>query len=138
MAKHCLTDAYLSSNGVDLSDHLESVQYELGINSQAAAAMSELQDYDMPGTRTVSPIQATFYQDFAASEVWATHNALWTNRTTFSLIVKPTSGADSSTNPAFMIDVFIERMGAVTGSRGQRHMVGITYKPAGALTIDVT
>lgn len=138
MAKHVLTDVYVSVNGTDLSDHVESVQYVSGINPQPAAAMSELQDYDMPGTKFISPIQVTFYQDFAASETYATLQTLHTNRSTVSLIVKPTSAADSATNPAFTMDVFVASLGFVTGARGERHMTQAVFQPAGALTIDVS
>lgn len=138
MAKHVLYDAFVSVNGTDMSDHVESVEFTLGINPQAAAAMSEAQDYDMPGTQTISPIVVNYYQDYAASETWATHKALYTGRSTFALIVKPTSGADAATNPAFTITVFVASLGAVNGTRGQRHMTQVTYQPAGALAIDET
>ena len=138
MAKHVLIDAFVSVGGTDMSDHVESVQFTTGINPQAAAAMSETQDYDMAGTITVSPITVTFYQDFAASETYATLQTLVTNRSTATLIVKPTSAADSATNPAFTITVFVASFGFVTGSRGERHMSQAVFQPAGALTIDVT
>lgn len=138
MAKHILYDASVTVNGTDLSDHVESVEYTLTINEQAAAAMSEDEDYDMPGTKAVGDIVINYYQDYAASEVWATHKALYTARSTFPLIVKPTSAADSATNPAFTKNVFVKSMPAVSGTRGQRHMAPITYRSAGALTIDET
>lgn len=138
MAKHCLTDAYVSVNAVDLSDHVESVSFVTGINPQAAAAMSETTDYDMPGTITISPITVTFYADFAASKTYATIQTLVTNRSTVTLMVKPTSAADSATNPNFTISVFVASFGFVTGTRGDRHMVQAVFQPASALTIDVT
>lgn len=138
MAKHVLTDAYVSVNGTDLSDHVESVAYTTGINPQPAAAMSEVQDYDMPGTISISPITVTFYQDFAASETYAVIQTLITNRSTVTLIVKPTSGADAATNPAFTMSVFVASFGFVNGTRGERHMTQAVFQPAGSLTIDVT
>lgn len=138
MAKHPLVDVSLTSNGTDLSDHLLSISYQLGIGGGPGAAMSELQDYNIPSTRSVSPITANFFQDFAASEVWATHKSLWENRSTFTLIVKPTSAVDGATNPAFSMSVYIQSMGVINGSRGDIHMAQIVYMPAGALTIDET
>jgi hypothetical protein len=136
MAKHVLYDAFVSVNSVDLSDHVQLVTYELGINPQPAAAMGEVQDYDMPGTQTISPIVINYFQDFAVGEVWATHKGLWVNRSTFTLIVKPTSGADAATNPAFTVSVFVASQPVISGARGDAHMVQITYNPAGVLTID--
>jgi hypothetical protein len=66
VAKHPLVDVSLTSNGTDLSDHLLSISYQLGIGGGPGAAMSELQDYNIPSTRSVSPITANFFQDFAA------------------------------------------------------------------------
>ena len=41
MAKHILYDAEVVVNSVDLSDHVESVEFPAGLNSHPAAAMSE-------------------------------------------------------------------------------------------------
>ena len=138
MAKHILYDASVVVNSVDLSDHVESVEFTTGLNAQPAAAMTEVQDYDMPGTIVVSPITVTFFADFAASKTYATLQTLITNRSTVTLNVKPTSAADSATNPNFTISVFVASFGFVTGKRGDRHMVQGVFNPAGALTIDVT
>lgn len=136
MAKHILYNAVVTVNGTDLSDHVESVQYTVGINDQPAAAMSEVQDYGMPGTLTVSPVVINYFQDFAASETWATHKALWTGRSTFTLAVKADSAGDSATNPNFTGSFYISSMGIINGTRGERHMASVTYAPAGAITID--
>lgn len=138
MAKHVLYDAFCSVNGVNLSDMVESIAYTTGINPQPAAAMGDVQDYDMPGTITISPVTVTFYQDFAASKTYATLQTLITNRSTVSLIVKPTAGADSATNPAFTMNVFVASFGFVNGTRGERHMTQAVFQPAGAMTIDTT
>lgn len=124
------------ANGVDLSDHVESISgLELGINGQMAAAMGELQDYDMPGTTTVSDPQVTFYQDYAAAKVYATFFPLWQNRTTFNLVVKADAGARSPTNPEWTVPVFISKKPLLQGKRGDRHMAPVTLKVAGAMSV---
>lgn len=138
MAKHVLYDAFVSIGGTDLTDHVHSISYELNIEGQQAAAMGEAQSYEMAGVSSISDIQIEYYQDFAASKTWASHKAMWTGRSTASLIVKPASGAESATNPAFTVAVFVKKLPAVTGSRGDRHMAPVTYGVAGALTIDET
>jgi hypothetical protein len=134
MAKHVLYNASVVVNGVDLSDHVESVEWVDEINGQAAAAMGEVQDYEMPGTLVVSPIQVTFYQDFAASKVYATLHPLWAARTTFNIVIKNDAGATAATNPAHTCPVFIGREPVISGQRGQRHMAPVTFKPAGLMT----
>jgi hypothetical protein len=134
MAKHILINASLVVNGVDLSDHVESIEFVDEINGQMAAAMSEEQDYEMPGTKVVSPITVTFYQDFAASKIYATLHPLYVNRTTFNIVMKNDAGATSATNPAHTIAVFLGREPVISGQRGQRHMAPVTFKPAGLLS----
>lgn len=138
MAKHVLYDAKVTFNAVDLSDHVESVSYTDGIAPQPAAGMSQVQSFDMPGVIIVSPISITFYQDFAATQVYITIHAAVLARTVASLIVKPTSAVDSATNPAFTMDVFVASCGLVNGTRGDRHMTQVVFQPAGAMTVDVT
>lgn len=135
MAKHILYNASLTVNAVDLSDHVEKVTYTEGINGQAAAAMSEVQDYEMPGTVHLGDITVTFYQDFAASKVYATIHPLVVARTTFNIIVKADAGANATTNPAFTVAVFVRSFNFVNGARGDRHMTDVTFAPAGLQSI---
>jgi hypothetical protein len=135
MAKHVLYDVALTVNSVDLADHAESVNFTVTLNGQAAAAMSEVEDYEMPGTRKVSDIAATMYQDFAASKTYATLMTLWTNRTTFNLVMKPTSSSAAATNPQFTVPVFIRTFPVISGNRGDRHMSQVVFAPAGLMTI---
>lgn len=135
MAKHILYNAYITLNAVDLSDHDNRLEFVVGINDQPAAAMGDAEDYSMPGTRKVSPIQAEFYQDFAASKVYATLMALWTARSTFNCVMKPDAGATATTNPQFTVSVFLSNMPVISGERGNRHMTAVTLMPAGVLAI---
>lgn len=134
--KHTLWDVSLVVNAVDLSDHVESVTFgEMNTNKQAAAAMSERQDYSMPGTLMISDPVATFYADFAASKVYATLYAAWIAVTTFNIVGKASSGANSSTNPAWTIPVFVGKFPMMNGQRGSRHMAPVTFAVAGVLSV---
>ena len=84
MAKHVLYNASVVLNSVDLSDHVDSVELKATLNDQPAAAMGDVEDYSMPGTRVIDDITLNMYQDFAASKTYATLMTLWTNRTTFT------------------------------------------------------
>lgn len=135
MAKHVLVNASVVLNAVDLSDHVEKVSFVVGLNGQAAAAMSEFQDYEMPSTQKVSDISLTMYQDFAASKVYATLMTLYTNRTTFNAVIKNDAGGNAPTNPQFTVAVFIRSYPIVNASRGDRHMSDIVLAPAGLMAI---
>jgi hypothetical protein len=134
--KHVLWDVSLVLNSVDLSDHVESISFgEMGTNGVFAAAMGEIQDYDMAGTIMISDPQVTFYHDFAASKVYATLYAAWIARTTFNAVGKASSGANSATNPAWTIPCFVKKAPMLTGKRGDRHMAPVTLGVAGVLSV---
>ena len=135
MAKHIFYNASVVVNGVDLSDRVESVEMIVGTNDQPAAAMSEVQDYGMPGTLTVSNPQINFYQDYAASEVYATLVAAWQARSTFNLVCKADAGATAPTNPQWTLPVYVAQMPLLQGTRGERHMAPVTCGVAGVLSI---
>lgn len=134
--KHVLWDVSLVVNSVDMSDHVENVTFgEMGTNKQFAAAMSEIQDYDMPGTIMITDPVATFYQDFAATKVYITLYTAWLARTTFNIVGKASSGANSTTNPAWTIPVFVGKAPMMNGKRGDRHMAPVTFAVAGVLSV---
>lgn len=138
MAKHILYDAVVVANAVTLTDRARQISWIGGINNQPAAAMGEVQDYDMPGTLKVEPITIEFFQDYAASNVYITFKTLWAARTVFTLTAKASSAADSATNPNFTCDVFVGKMPFLNGTRGDAHMAPVTLIPAGLMTFDVS
>lgn len=134
--KHILYDVSLVVNSVDLSDHVESITFgEMNINKQDAAAMGDLQDYSMAGTLMITDPQVTFYADFAAAKVYATLYAAWIARTQFNVVGKASSGAVSATNPAWTIPAFVAKCPMMSGKRGDRHMLPVTFAVAGTLTV---
>lgn len=135
MAKHVLYNASVVLNSVDLSDHVDSVELKASMNDQPAAAMGDVEDYAMPGTRVIDDITLNMYQDFASSKTYATLMTLWTNRTTFTATIKADSGANATTNPAFSVSVFIKSFPIVSGKRGDGHMTQVVLKPAAVMTI---
>lgn len=137
MAKHVLYNAGLVVNGVDLSDHVDSISYTEGLNSQPAAAMGEVQDYEMPSTIKISDVTVNFFQDYASAKVYQTLHPLVTNRTTFNIVVKPDAGANAPTNPAFTLPVFVRNNPFVNGKRGDGHMIQAVFGPAGAQSIAI-
>jgi hypothetical protein len=135
MAKHVFYNNSVVVNSVDLSDHVEEVSLVATTNKQFAAAMGDLNDYNMPGTLALSDITVTFYQDYASAKVYATLNAAWAARTTFNIVCKPDAGANATTNPAWTIPVFVASMPVMQGKRGDRHMAPVTFAVAGAHSV---
>lgn len=126
-------------NGVDLSDHVESVALEVGLEMQPTMPYGGTQRYATPtGVQIVSDPVITFYQDYAPGKVYATFIAVWQSQAVFNLVAKADAGARSTANPEWTIPVALNKMPVMTGTRGGRHMAPITCTVAGVISIATT
>jgi hypothetical protein len=81
-------------------------------------------------------VTLTLYASFAASETYATLFNLVGTKTTVTL--KPTSAADSTTNPKFILtDCYLESLPVINASLGELSTYDVTFT-GGSLTIDTT
>jgi len=138
VAKHVLLNAVVTVNGVDLTSRARNISWNAGVSKHPAGAFGDAEDYSMPGVRQVDDIQIEFFQDYAASNVYATLKPLWAANSIFTLTAKADSGADSATNPNFTVSVFIGKMPMINGGRGEANMATVTFVPASAMTFDVS
>jgi len=77
------------------------------------------------GLQNIS-LDVTFNQDFAASQVAATLDALV--GTTTTVVVKPTSAAVGATNPSYTItDAFLAATQPVNGSVGDLATMSVSF-----------
>ena len=133
MATFVLYDAYLSVAGVDLSDHVRSVTVDAGQNMADDTAMGDAFVSNSAGLATWS-VSAEFLQDYASSKVDATLEPLLGIGNTAALVVKPTSGSVSSTNPSYSGTGILESYNPIGGSVGDQAMASVTFQSASALT----
>lgn len=130
MAKFLLKDVTVSVNGVDLSDHAFSIDLPAtrdqvdvsGFNATGAKSF-------LPGT-TEETVTIGFRQDFASSKVHQTIQPLYTNSSTFALIIKPTSSAVSATNPAFQGTAACFEYNGLSGNIGDASDISVVFKSA--------
>ncbi len=136
--KHMLYDVTLSVNGVDLSDHVEKIEFSTKTNTARGDAMGDTQQYDMALLLVVDDIKVSFFQDYAAAKVYATINAAWiVPQTYFNVVAKASSSATSATNPQFTIRCFVKQQPLLKGTHGDRHMSDVDFGVAGNLAIAV-
>lgn len=103
MARFVITDASITVNSVDLSDHLVSVAVNFDADAINVDHMGVTAHLFEKGLQNIT-LDATFQQDFAANEVDATLSAIAATATgTTTIVVKPTSAAVGSTNPSFTV-----------------------------------
>jgi hypothetical protein len=133
------TSTYLSSpvvtvNAVDLSDQCTGATVNINYDQLEATAFGDGSRKYVSGLGSHS-ITLDFYASFAATETWITLSALVGTSTT--VIVQPTAGAESATNPKMTLTgCFLATVPVVT-SLGALGTISVTFN-GGVYTTDVT
>ena len=130
MATFIFSDASVTINSVDLSDHVKSVSINYGAENPGDTNMGDTTQIAIGGLFTWS-IDVEFSQDYAASKVDATLFSLVGSTTT--ILITPVSGAVSSTNPSFTGTGMLESYTGITGSVGDLATATATFVNAGTL-----
>ena len=125
MAVFVMTDASVTVNSVDLSSYVTSLTLNYEKDSVEVTAMGSSGHTFTGGLQNVS-LDVTFNQDFAATKVAATLDALI--GTTTTVVVKPTSAAVSATNPSYtMSNAFLAATQPVAGSVGDLASMSVSF-----------
>ena len=131
MAKFVLTDASVTLNSVDLSDHVSSVTLDITAEEILTTSMGETFQSRTGGLKS-GQLSIEFQQDFAASEVDATLFPLLGSTTAF--VVKPTSGSVSSTNPSYAGNVLVNSHSPVANGVGELATMSVSFPTSGTIT----
>jgi hypothetical protein len=131
MATFVYTDASVTVNTVDLSDHVKSCTLNYEAEMLDDTVMGDTTRSNMAGLLNWS-IDVDFLQDFASAKVDATLFAL-IGSASFTVILKPTSGSVSATNPSFTGSAVLESYPPMTGGVGDLETVSVTFRSAGTL-----
>lgn len=132
MAIHKFTNAYVTINSVDLSDHVKSVVLNLGAETLDSTKMSDTTRNFIGGLLTAG-LTIDFEQDYASSKVDATIAALGLGAAT-TIVVKADAGSTSSTNPSWSGSWVLSSYQPVGGTVGDLHMTQLQCVPAGTIT----
>ena len=125
MAQIVLTDASITINSISLGNRANSVELNFEVDSVEITAFGDTGHKFTGGLQNVS-CNIEFMQDFAASNVEATIYPLV--GTTTTVIIKPTSGAVSATNPSYTIsDAFLASHQPVAGAVGELAMTSLSF-----------
>lgn len=139
MAIFVLTDAFISINGVTLSDHARSVTVEDNRDQVDVTAFGATNKTYAKGLGD-GKFTVEFYQDFAAAKTHATLQPLISSTTPFTVEVRATSAARSATNPGIVMTALLFNYSPLSGSIGDAStfsaefqnasQTGITYPTA--------
>lgn len=125
MAKVVLTDASITINSIALSDHSNNVELTYEVDSVEVTSFGDGGHKFAGGLQNIS-VTVDLMQDYATSSVEATIYPLV--GTTTTLVIKPTSGATSASNPTYTVtDAFLASHTPVAGAIGELAMTSLTF-----------
>jgi hypothetical protein len=132
MARLVLTNAKVTINSVNLSDHIASITLSTssdvvdttGFSSTAARArVAGLAD---------NSVTLEFHQDYATSNVEATIYPLI--GTTTTVVVTPVDTTVSDTNPSYTFTALVAEWQPLSGAVGELATASVTWPISGAIT----
>jgi hypothetical protein len=134
MARIVLTDAKVTINGVNLSDHIASITLNESADVVETTAFSNTAKTRVAGLRDNS-VTLEFHQDFASSSVEATINGTSSLvGTVTSIVVQPTSSAVGATNPTYSFSALVAEWTPLNGAVGELSTASVTWPISGAIT----
>lgn len=131
MATFVLTDAVITVDGTDLSDHGNQVSISYEAEAQDDTVFGDDTRSNAGGLKNWS-MDVTFLQDFAASEVDATLFPLV--GTTVTVAVRATSSAIGATNPSYTGTGLIQSYSPFGNSVGDQASASLSVACAGTLS----
>ena len=132
MAKLVLTDVFLSVNGVDLSNDVQSVSLNYEAEEQDSTTMGDDTREALGGLKNWS-MDVSFAQDFASGQVDATLFSIVGSQVAIILRADNTAGV-GATNPNYTGTGLITSYSPIGNSVGDLAVSPVTIKSAGTLT----
>jgi hypothetical protein len=130
-----LSNAKVLIGAVDLSDQCKSATVTRTIEALESSAFGSTSRVYVGGMEN-STFTGEFMMSYAASETYATLKDLV--GTSITVVVNPTSAADSATNPGFTLTgTYLESIDVIAAEIGTLGMVTVATQ-GGVYTVDVT
>lgn len=132
MAKFVATDVKVLINNINLSDHIAQVSLEQTSDEIETTAFGTEWRQRIGGGLKDASISIDFHQDFGAASVDATLSPLFGSIAT--VVVTPTSGSVSATNPSFTGTFSVVQYSPVASSVGDLATLSVSWPSAGTVT----
>jgi hypothetical protein len=129
MAISTLTNVYVSVNGTDLSNHVQSVKIETTDDQVEITAMGALAKVYAKGLGDAN-FQITFYQDWAAASTDAVLFPLKASSTPFTVGIRPVNSARSVTNPEYQLTALLFGYNPMDASVADVATTAVTFQNA--------
>jgi hypothetical protein len=131
MARIVLTDAKVTINSVNLSDHIASVSLSTTNDVVETSAFSSTAAKTRVAGLQDNSVTLEFHQDYASSNVEATIYPLLGSTTT--IVVSPTSTV-SATSPSYTFTALVSEWTPLNGGVGELATASVTWPVSGAIT----
>jgi len=136
MAKFVLTDVKTTINGVNFSDHLASVTIDLTADEVETTAFGGSGFRTRVGGLKDGSITLSFHNDFGTSGSDAVDSTIWSLfNTNATVVVTPTSGTVTASNPSYTGIYLVSQVNPVSGSVGDLATRDVTCPTAGTAGI---
>jgi hypothetical protein len=132
MARIVLTDVGVVLGGVDLSDHIASVEIAQNFDEVETTAFGDGGRTRVAGLED-SSLSLSFHQDFASGEVDATIAPLVGGTASFEISPFGTAVAASGTAPRYSGTVLVTEWTALNGAVGELSTADVTWPVVGVV-----
>ena len=133
MAKFVLTDVKTTINSVDFSDHLATVTLDLSADEVETTAFGGSGFRTRVAGLKDASVTLSFHNDFGNSGSSAVDSTIWgLFGTQATVVIVPTSGSVSSTNPSYSGLFLVSQANPVSGSVGDLATRDVTWPLAGS------
>ena len=131
MAKFAATDFDITIGGTDFSDSLAAVTLDISREQLEITAFGDSARRYIGGLQD-SSVTLSFHQDFASGSVDET---IFSNLGgTVAIVIKPTSGAVSSSNPSYSFNALVVQSTPFSSNVGDLATMDLTFPVDGAIT----
>jgi hypothetical protein len=134
MARLVLTNAFVTINGVNLSDHIASITLTTTDDVIETTAFGTTARTRVGGLADNS-VALEFHQDYAASSVEATINGSPSLvGTVTAVVVKPNGSTTAADNPAYSFNALVSEWTPLNGAVGELATASVTWPIDGNIT----
>jgi IMP cyclohydrolase len=134
MARIVLTNAYVTINSVNLSDHIASITLTTTDDVIETTAFGSSARTRVGGLADNS-VAFEFHQDYASSSVEATINGSPSLvGTVTAVVVKPNGATTAADNPAYSFNCLISEWTPLNGAVGELATASVTWPIDGNIT----
>ncbi len=130
MAALVLTNAYVTINSVNLSDHITSITLNTTEDVIDTTAFGNTARTRVAGLFDNSVV-IEFQQDYATSNVEATIYPLVGSTTT--VVVKPNGSSTGATNPSYTFTALVSEWQPLNGAVGELATASVTWPISGTI-----